>query len=96
MPGSNDLDLPFEEGAAGPLADDHVHLSGGLVVMAATTPIPEAGVLPTLVFRFSSPVGEFYPPFVLVLDDDQMGKLRPLIMEAIAAARRAAKAGVKP
>jgi hypothetical protein len=87
-----DLDLPFEEGARGELLDEHVHYAGGLVVMAAVTPLPAPdGPTPTLVFRFARPDGSgFYPPFVLVLADGQMAKLRPLIMEAIAAARRAA------
>lgn len=86
----NSMDLPFEEGAAGELLDDDVHYSGGCVVMASTVDVPTLGKCPALVFRFATPTGEFYPPTVLVLDDDQMAKLRPLINEAIATSRRAA------
>ena len=32
-----------------------------------------------------------YPPVVLVEDDDQMAKLRPLIFQAIKAARESAR-----
>lgn len=85
----NDMDLPYEP-TTGELQDEHVHFSGGLVVMASTIDVPGYGVKPALVFRFATPTGGFYPAIVLVTDDDQMGKLRPLINEAIAAARRAA------
>lgn len=88
----NSLDLPFEEGGQGPLTDPHVHFSGGLVVMAAAVDVPDVGKKPALVFRFTEPsTGRFYPPFCLVTDDDQMAKLRPLLMEAIATARRGAQ-----
>jgi hypothetical protein len=87
----NSMDVPFEEGGAGELSDDHVHYSGGLVVMAATIDVPEVGMRPALVFRFATPDGQFYPPVCLVADDDQLAKLRPLISEAIASARRAVK-----
>jgi len=91
--GNHDLDVPFEEGPEGPLLDENVHYSGGVVVMAGTVDVPEVGVMPSLVFRFTTPLGEFYPAIVLVTDDDQMAKLRPLLMEAIATARRVAKTG---
>jgi len=87
------LDLPFEVGPPGELLDDNVHYSGGVVVMASTVDVPDVGVMPALVFRFANPLGGFYPAIVLVTDDDQMAKLRPLLMEAIAAARRGAKTG---
>lgn len=86
----NSLELPFEEGDGGFLVDDHVHYSPGVVVMAAAVDVPELGKKPALVFRFSTPTGEFYPAIVLVADDDQLAKLRPLINEAIATARRGA------
>jgi hypothetical protein len=89
--GNHNLDLPFEEGGAGPLHDDHVHFSGGLVVMASTVDVPSVGRKPALVFRFARPDGVFMPTICLVADDDQIAKIRPLINEAIAAARRAAK-----
>lgn len=91
--GNHDLDLPFEpqEPTSG-LRGEHVHYSGGLVVMAAVVDVPGAGKQPAVVFRFAEPItGQFYPPFCLVADDDQMAKLRLLINEAIATARREAK-----
>lgn len=92
----NSMDVPFEaDDSGGHLLDEHVHYSGGLAVMAAKIDVPEVGLKPALVFRFARPEGEFYPAIVLVADDDQLAKLRPLIQEAIATARRAAK-GVTP
>lgn len=88
--GDHGLDLPFEP-TSGELTDEHVHMSGGLVVMAAVTPVPGVGPKPTLVFRFSDPFGHFYPAMVLIQDDDQIAKLRPLINQAIHAAREGAK-----
>lgn len=85
------MDLPYEP-STGHLLDDHVHFSGAVVVMASTVNVPEIGHKPALVFRFTTPVGDFYTPVVLVMDDDQMAKLRPLLMQAIHAAREAAKA----
>lgn len=86
----NSMDLPFEP-TTGHLMDEHVHFSGGLVVMASVVDVPEAGPKPALVFRFADPHGVFYPPTVLVCDDDQMAKLRPLILQAVHAAREEAK-----
>lgn len=88
--GDHSLDFPFQA-TSGELADEHVHYSGGVVVMASVAQVPNVGLMPSLVFRFASPEGEFYPAIVLVTDDDQMAKLRPLINESIAAARRAAQ-----
>jgi hypothetical protein len=88
----NSMDLPYEP-TTGELHDEHVHYSGGVVVMGATIDVPEVGKKPTLVFRFVTPDGGFYPPIALVMDDGQMAKLRPLIQEAIAGARRAAMTG---
>lgn len=40
----NSMDLPFEaDNTGGVLHDEHVHYSGGLVVMAAVVPVPEVG-----------------------------------------------------
>jgi hypothetical protein len=89
--GDHSLDLPFEEGGAGPFTDQHVHMSGGLVVLASVVDVPGAGKKPALVFRFARPDGVFYPAICLVADDDQIAKIRPLINEAIAAARRGAQ-----
>ena len=87
----NSMDLPFEAGGEGPMHDEHVHFSGGVVVSAATIDVPGIGPKPSLVFRFAMPEGGFYPPVVLVQDDDQIAKLRPLIFQAIKAAREAAQ-----
>jgi hypothetical protein len=91
--GDHNLDLPFEPQQPTPgLQGEHVHYSGGVVVMAAVVDVPGAGKKPALVFRFAEPTtGQFYPAFCLVQDDDQMAKLRPLINEAIAQARRGAQ-----
>jgi hypothetical protein len=88
----NDMDLPYESGPPGYLHDEHAHFSGGVVVMASVVDVPDAGPKPALVFRFATPTGGFYPPTVLVCDDDQLAKLRPLILQAVHAAREAAKA----
>ena len=87
----NSMDLPFER-TTGDLYDEHVHFSGAVVVMALCVNVPTIGPKPALMFRFTDPAGQFYPPVCLVMDDDQMAKLRPLVMEAIHTAREAAKA----
>lgn len=87
---SNDLDMPFEEG---PLADMEIDgvVASGLVVMAGTMPVPETGVMPCLIYRFANPDGSgFYPPMILVVDEDQMTKLAQLVASATAAAIKAA------
>lgn len=90
--GDHSLDLPFQPQDPTPgLQDEHVHWAAGVVVIAAAVDVPDVGKMPALVFRFTEPsTGVFYPPFCLVADDDQMAKLRPLINEAIATARRGA------
>jgi len=94
----NSMDLPFEQNPEPvPLSEavldlDAVLMSGGVTVMAATVPVPGYGVKPALVFRFVD-FGQFYRPVFLVMDDGQLAKLRPLISEAIHAAREAAKQG---
>lgn len=91
--GDHSLDLPFEPQGPTPWdhGNEHVHYAAGVVVMAAAVEVPDVGKMPALVFRFTEPTtGQFYPPFCLVTDDDQMAKLRPLINEAIATARRGA------
>ncbi|HET7386881.1 MAG TPA: hypothetical protein VFJ19_09500 [Nocardioidaceae bacterium] len=87
----NSMDLPFENNPTGtsvPL--DDALISGGVVVMAAVVPV-DGGPKPALVFRFSDPHGRFYPPMVLVADDDQMAKTTDLVSKAVRAARAAAK-----
>jgi len=95
--GDHSLDLPFEAGPPGQyvtgadlLADGHI--AGGLVVVAAVVPVDGVGPMPCLVYRFVKPEGGFYPPMVLVVDDDQMAKLVPLTVSAAAAAITAAQA----
>lgn len=85
----NSMDLPLEP-TTGHLMDDHVHWSGGVVVMPSTVDVPGVGVKPALVFRFMTPEGDLYPATVLVMDDDQLAKLRPLLVESIQLARREA------
>ena len=88
----NSMDLPFEADPIGmQVPDEHAHFSGGVVVIAAVIDVPDVGPKPSLVFRFAMPEGGFYPPVVLVQDDDQIAKLRPLIFQAIKAAREAAQ-----
>lgn len=88
----NEFDLPFLRHAVA----DEVELSqaataGGVVIMAATLPVPEQGLTPALVYRFALPDGTgFYPPIVLVLDEDQMTKTAQLTASAVAAAIQAA------
>lgn len=88
----NALDVPFEENPPGQTLDlSDALLPGGIVVMASVIPVPEVGPKPALVFRFTAPDGRFYAPIVAVLDDDQLGKLTPLIAKAVTAARRAVR-----
>lgn len=88
----NDLDLPYERNPElVPLGDEPMQYSGGVVVMASVVDVPGTGKFPGLVFRFVDPLGKFYPAITLVTDDDQMAKLRPLINQSIAEARRAAQ-----
>lgn len=85
------MDLPFES-TTGELHDEHVHYSGGVVVMASVVDVPEVGPKPSLVFRFAQPDGRFYPAIVLVADDDQLANLTELVTMAVEAARRGARA----
>ena len=90
--GPNDLDLPFEPTDPMPMADQaNAIVCGGVVVRAATVDVPDAGMQPALVWQFVQADGHFLQPVLLVVDDGQMAKLRPLIFEAIARARRGAK-----
>jgi hypothetical protein len=85
------LDVPFEEGPRGQTLDlSDAHLSGGLVVLAASVPIGDERK-PALVFRFTTPHGEFYPPMLLVLDETQARKTPDLITNAVHAAIKASR-----
>lgn len=93
----NSMDTPYEPVDRTPLHDAADAIwSGGVVVMGAVIDVPDAGLKPALVFRFVKVDGEFHPPIVLVQDDNQMAKLRPLILAAVATARRAAHVGAQP
>lgn len=89
----NSMDLPFEEGPRGVEMDlDRAIVSGGVVVIAATLPVPGMGTKPAIVFRFANPDGSgFYDPMVLVCDDDQLAKTVDVIAKATTAAIRRAK-----
>lgn len=82
------MDFPFEPTEAAPMLDEHVHYSGGVVVMAANV-----GDQAAVVFRFSTPEGLFYPPVVLVLDPEQMAKFPGLVDQAAKCALDAAGGG---
>lgn len=88
------MDLPYVPlGTEEPLFDaDQALISGGVVVMSSVADVPELGPKPGIVFRFMNPFGKFYQPILLVMDDSQMAKLRPLLMQAIHQARETAKA----
>lgn len=90
----SDLDLPYESQEPTPLADNPLY-AGGVVIMGGSSSEPWDGgrKFPVLVFRFALPdgSGKFYLPVALVLTDEQMGKLQPLITTAIHDAREAAK-----
>jgi hypothetical protein len=75
------MDLPFEPTEPTPLLDADVRYSGGVVVMASYVETP-VGRSASLVFRFTDPQGQFYPPVVLVLDDRRMADLAGLVAQA--------------
>lgn len=86
-----DMDLPFARQTPTVIDLDDAALSGGLVIMAAAVPVPERGKLPALLYRFAKPDGSgFYPPILLVVDEDQMSKTAQLTASAVAAAIHAA------
>jgi hypothetical protein len=91
--GRGDLNLPFQAAPAGQEmpADADAVLAGGLVVMAATIPVPGVGTKPALVFRFVEPHGVFHHPLVLVCEPDELAHLAQLVFDAIAAAIGAAR-----
>jgi len=82
--GDGGLDLPFDGQDPTELTDGFL-LSGGVVVMAALVPV-DGKDEPALVFRFARPDGEFYPPVLLVVSDEQMSGLIPLVTKAVRAA----------
>lgn len=88
-----DLDHSFARQTPTEVDLDNAALSGGVVVMVAALPVPDQGTLPALVFRFAKADGTgFYPPIVLVVDEDQMTKTAQLTASAVAAAIQAATA----
>jgi hypothetical protein len=88
-----ELDLPFEEGPPGqtmPFGDGT--FASGLVLLAGTIPVPDVGVMACLIYRFANPDGSgFYPPIVLVVDDQQMAGITQLTAAASDAAVRTAR-----
>lgn len=96
--GIHDLDLPFEEQEPSPMNPAEApRMAGGLVIGSLVVDVPGVGMKPGLLFQFVAPDGRFYQPVMYVADDDQFAKLRPLILEAVASARRAAsRASVGP
>jgi hypothetical protein len=88
--GNHDLDLPFEPSEPAAIELQDAMMSGGLAIMAAAIPVPGIGKMPSLIYRFARPDGTFYPPMVLVADEDQLTKLAALTASATAAAIRAA------
>lgn len=60
-------------------------LSAGVAVLAAVIEADGEGPAhPTIVFRFTKPNGEFYPPIMLVdVEGDQLAKLPPLVARAV-------------
>lgn len=81
------LDMPFERQPATTVDLGHAHFASGLVILAASVPIPDKGSMPALVYRFANPDGSgFYPPVVLVVEEDQMVKLAQRVASATAAA----------
>lgn len=86
------MDVPWEDNPPGQFVTDEFLMSGGVVVAGAVVPMPDDGdPKPALVFRFSSPLGQFYNPVLLVLDDDQAANLPRLVRQAVDGARRAAR-----
>jgi hypothetical protein len=89
----DNLDIPFRQVV--PQRDrglDDALIVTGVIVQALTVDLPELGIKPALAFRFA--VGPtMHRPIVLVCDDDQLAKLRPLILNAVRLARQAAKKG---
>lgn len=82
--GDGGLDLPFEGQDRTDLTDGFV-MSGGVVVMAGVLPV-DGRQEPALIFRFARPDGEFLPPILLVVTDEQMAGLIPLVTKAVKAA----------
>jgi hypothetical protein len=88
------IDLPFEENPPGQTLDvSNAVLSGGLIIVAAAVPVPEHGMCPALLFRFTDPHGAFYDrPILLVVDDEHAAKLTELVAQSVASARAKAAA----
>jgi len=88
----DDLDLPFKAAAPGSTIDlSDCVITGGWVVSAVAVPVPQAGVCPGLLFRFSRYDGHLLRPVLLVTSEQQMRKTGPLVTKATGAAIRAAR-----
>lgn len=87
----NSLDIPFEENPEPVYITEDFQMSGGVVMMTTAVDVPGVGFLPAIVFRFSNPHGIFYPPILLVVDDDQAAKFPITVEQTISCARRFAR-----
>jgi hypothetical protein len=88
--GSGDLNLPFEPSSGEMLDAADAEICGGMVVMAATIPVPDVGTMPVLVFRFSRPDGTFLRPITLVVEPHEALGAGLLVTRAAEAAVKAA------
>ena len=85
----NRFHLPFEDQPETPLEGDFA-VSGGIVVMAVLVPLPDETKRPAIVFRFARADGSgFWPPVLLLLDDDQLRQVPGIVFEAVRRARSA-------
>lgn len=95
--GDGGMNVPYEDNPEPVLAEDlgltHSHISAGVVTMAATVDV--AGERqPAILFRFGDGNGDFYPPMLLVLSDEEMAALPDVIGDAARAALSAAAKGL--
>jgi hypothetical protein len=91
MGGLGEFDEPFEEQPRSEWQPDaDTMLAGAIVVMATVVDVPNIGPMPGLMFRFTDPAGEFYPPTLLLLDHDRMTRVGELVTAAIETAVRGA------
>lgn len=86
-----DLDLPWQPGAGGEVELSDAVIAGGWVVSAGAVPVPDAGPMPLLLFRFARYDGELTRPIALIMSEEQTRKAGPLVKSAAGAAIRAAR-----
>lgn len=84
-----ELDIPWEDQEPVDLQDDFLVCSG-VVVMAATLPLPDETLQPCVVFRFALADGSgFAPPVLLALEPEGLLRLAGQVGQAT---RRAVEA----